>query len=249
MSLIANMNNGVTRTSVNISEIRTNPLNRVSIDDEKVKSIAWSIQQVGQLENATIYIDDLGDGKKYTLIGGEQRYRAISYLVEKGAHDGMMFVNIIPKPITSRTEKQLIRDDNNQRDKTIEDKYMDILDAEEEYDFLSSQNKQPSGKKRDFVGKIIGMSGRNVDNIKKLFEGVSEDGKPIPVEKETDISTEKDQPDKDHLKSLAAELEKHYQCRIKLTKKSIQFTCSNTEELNELFSQLGIQDFIDGNLA
>lgn len=248
MGLAANLRDGgVLRTKIHCSLIRRNELNRLHIADDKVKAIAWSIQRGGQLENATVYEDDLQDGKKYTLIGGETRWRAISYLYDNGAVDGYVYVTVIPKPKTIHEERRLIRDDNLQREKTDEDIYLEILGAEDEYESLCESGERPSGKKRDFVGKCIGMSGRNVDNIKKKFSGLDSDGYPIPVESIN--KNKKEDNDKEHCKyhtqSLKNHLEKYYQCKINVTDKSVQFKCRNTEELNDLFEKLGIQDKLD----
>ncbi len=252
MGLAANLSNrGALRTKIHINEVRRNELNRQHISDEKVKAIAWSIQSRGQLENATVYEDDCNDQKKYTLIGGETRWRAIKYLYEKGASDGYMYVTVIPKPKNIYEEKSLIHDDNIQRDKTDEDLYIAICDAEEYYDYLCTINQRPTGKKRDYVGSRIGMSGRNVDNIKKKFEGLDENDKPIPVnlDDRDDTKETKTKKEDDHLKSqlkdLKVSLEKIYQCKIKVSEKGISFTCKDMDELNELFEKLGIQEAID----
>lgn len=232
---------GALRTKVHVSEIRRNKLNRLHISDTKVAALAWSMQQTGQLENATVYEDDLQDGKKYTLIGGETRWRAMCLLFDKGAVNGEFYVTIIPRPATVFEEKRLIRDDNIQRKKTDEDMYFDILDAEEEYEWLCENGKAPTGKKRDYVGKLIGMSGRNVDNIKKKFDGINPlTGYPKPVEQ--DKKKTKENP---HLKDLGLKVEKLYQCRVKVSDKSISFTCKDTDELNQLLETLGIQKQLD----
>lgn len=253
MGLAAKLGNGgALRTKIHVSEIRRNELNRLHIDEEKVKAIAWSIQQRGMLENATIYEDDLNDGKKYTLIGGETRWRAINYLFDKNASDGYMFVTIIPKPKDIVEERALIRDDNLQRSKSEEDLYIDILDAEDEYDYLTQIGKRPTGKKRDYIGMCIGKSGRHVDNIKKKFEGVDDQGKPVLADNnDEEINDNRDtsskgKKEKDiYLEDLRVSLEKMFQCRVKVTKKSVQFKCIDTEALNNLFEELGIQHRLD----
>ncbi len=252
MGLAANLSNrGALRTKVHVHEIRRNELNRQHISQEKVKAIAWSIQTRGQLENATVYEDQGEDGKKYTLIGGETRWQAISYLFEQKASDGYIYVTIIPKPKNVFEEKNLIHDDNIQRVKTDEDFYIAICDAEEYYDYLCSVDKRPTGKKRDYVGARIGMSGRNVDNIKKKFLGLDENSKPLPVDSETKSSTKETDSKKEvdelkvQLNDLRVSLEKIYQCKIKVTKRSITFNCKDTDELNNLFEELGIQENLD----
>ena len=79
-------------------------MNMYHFEDEVIDSLANSIKKYGQLENATVYEDtSKNDGCKYTLIGGESRYRAISGLSMGGGgalfyalHYPEMFVAVAP---------------------------------------------------------------------------------------------------------------------------------------------------------
>lgn len=242
MGLAGKLSKGsVLKTTAHVSEIRPNELNHYHIDNEEIIALAETIKRDGQLENGLVYIDEESeDGKKYTLIGGERRWRALTYLFENGLKDGMYDIVVLPKPKNIVEEKRLIRNANRQRVKTEEDVYLEIIDAEKEYDYLCEIGQQPKGKKRDFIGNEIGRSGKTVDNIKKKFNGVAEDGRPIKVDE-----PKKKRTGKNDFTDLRVRIEKIYQCRVKVTEKSIQFSCENTEQLNELFEKIGLQSKLD----
>ena len=100
MSLLGSMTQGKKRNiTINVEDVRPNPMNMYHFEDEVIDSLANSIKKYGQLENATVYEDtSKNDGCKYTLIGGESRYRAIISLVEKGEHEGNFNVTVVDKP-------------------------------------------------------------------------------------------------------------------------------------------------------
>lgn len=240
MGLASKLSKGVLKTAAHVSEIRANELNHYHIDNDEIIALAETIKVDGQLANGLVYLDDRGDGKKYTLIGGERRWRAITYLYENGVKDGMYDIVVLPKPKNIVEEKRLIRNANRQRVKSEEDVYLEIIDAEKEYDYLCEIGKQPKGKKRDFIGNEIGRSGKTVDNIKKKFDGIGEDGRPVKVEE-----PKKKKPVKKDFSDLRVRIEKIYQCKVKVTEKSIQFNCENTEQLNELFEKIGLQSKLE----
>lgn len=157
----------IKRKAVNVSEVRPNSHNFYPIDEVVVDSIAESILEFGQLENATVYEDDLNDGCRYTLIGGETRWRAVCLNVERGLSDGEFQVVVIEKPKDLTAEVELIREDNKQRDKDKKTRLAEIKAVEEQYEYLKSQGQKPEGLKRDWIGKRIGISGRQVANLLK----------------------------------------------------------------------------------
>ena len=100
---------------ISVSEVRMNELNYYPSDDEMVTSLSEHIARDGQLENATVYCEQKNDGRIYTLIGGETRYRAICKLVEEGRSNGDFKVEVIEKPDNMQEELRLITEDNVQR--------------------------------------------------------------------------------------------------------------------------------------
>ncbi len=120
MSLLGSMTQGKKRNiTINVEDVRPNPMNMYHFEDEVIDSLANSIKKYGQLENATVYEDtSKNDGCKYTLIGGESRYRAIISLVEKGEHEGNFNVTVVDKPNENDDELEMLLHDNIQRHKT-----------------------------------------------------------------------------------------------------------------------------------
>ena len=169
MSLISKMSEGKKRNIIiNVEDVRPNPKNMYQFEEEMISSLAQSIKKYGQLENATVYEDtSFNDGMKYTLIGGESRYRAIISLVELGQHDGSFNVTVVDKPNDNIDEMEMLLHDNLQRHKTKETLKKEIEMYEEIYQKLVANGKRPNGEKRDWIGLQIGISGRTVDRFKK----------------------------------------------------------------------------------
>ena len=156
---------------VSVADVRINELNFYPSTEEMISSLSEHIKSEGQLENATVYVEEKDDGRVYTLIGGETRYRAICKLVEEGRSNGDFKVEVIDKPRNIQEELSLITADNVQRKKTIDIRYYEILKLEEIYNQFE---EKPDGKKRDWICQMLGISGRMVDNIKKKFSENSE---------------------------------------------------------------------------
>ena len=87
---------------VNIDDVRINCLNEAIYDDaenEFITALMNSIRRDGQFENAIAYASDIDrngikDGRKYTLLGGNTRYLAISRLRESGEGDGYINISV-----------------------------------------------------------------------------------------------------------------------------------------------------------
>lgn len=171
---------------ISVKDIRINKGNFYDIEDENIKQLADLLLKNG-VNNGRVYYEDLGDGRHYTLIGGEQRYRALCYLYEQGKHDGLYNVLVSKKPKDKDEETLLIIEDNFQRTKSIEDRKKEIerlsviydkfkaadkeLDIKMKAEDLSEEQRQqlednrniPKGMlKRDWIQSKIGISGRQI---------------------------------------------------------------------------------------
>ena len=175
MTLLSSMtrNLGMTKR-VSINEVRINRLNEAVYDDASDDIIAGlmnSILENGQMENAIAYestvdFDGETDGCKYTLLGGNTRYLAIKKLHDEGKGDGYINISIVAKPEDKFSELEFLVKSNIQRKKTAEERYNEVLIIEKLYNRL--ENK-PAGKKRDWIGKQLGISGRYVDKLINKF--------------------------------------------------------------------------------
>lgn len=228
-------NNKSNTIIVSINDIRVNPYNKFSMPEEKIKALALSIYNQKQLSPLVLYYDDLGDGKHYTLLSGETRFRGMKELYnmntpEKEWHNGNVEATLVNKPKNELDEKIMIVEANNQRDMTDEDYYFIIKTYEEEYNMLKANAQKPNMDKRDYVGKKLGKTGRWVTIIKNKIEGKSE--KTIKTA---------NSGRQEYNKKFASEIAKKYNFLTTVSAKSITFKCCDTDELNSLLAQLGIE--------
>ena len=243
MSLAKTLNKGKQKTKIHINDIRENPDNYYDFKQEEIAALANSILEHGQIHNGLVYEETGSDGKHYTLLSGAKRYRAISLLYnsnteDKIVHDGYMDVLVQEKPKNKYVMKDVIGDANLQRRPTHETLYKEIKEKEEFYDYLVSIGKRPEQNKREYIGSALGITGRQVTNIKNKYEGKSEKTKNIEKSSRQEYN-----------KKFAKEIKKKYQFNTTVTAKSITFKCDNTEELNEFLKYVGINlkyDFIKG---
>lgn len=181
MALLESMSRDLSRAQrISINEVRINMLNNALYDEaseDMIQGLMESIKKHGQMENAIGYEDiydangDI-DGYKYTLVGGNTRYLAISKLYEQGEGDGYINMTIIDKPENYVDELEVMITNNMQRKKTSEERYHEVQVIEKKYDLLE---EKPAGTKRDWIGSQLGISGRYVDKLINKFN-------PRPVE-------------------------------------------------------------------
>ena len=177
MSLLSSMTRdlGITKR-VSINDVRLNNLNFYDYQESVIDSLADSILENGQMENAIAYessVDYEGqvDGCNYTLLGGHTRYLAICKLYENGMGDGRINISVVEKPNNVNDELALIMENNVQRKKSAEVRYNEIQMWSKIYEELE---ERPRGTKRDWIGAKIGMSGRGVDKIINKIENASQ---------------------------------------------------------------------------
>ena len=219
MSLRSAMSGGKTYKVVNLKDIRVNEKNFYEIGE--IEALADLLEKNG-VNNGRVYYEDLGDGKHYTLIGGEQRYKALTYLTEQGRHDGTYHVLVVEKPRDEDEENLLIIEDNFQRTKSKEDRKHEIEILSAVYDKWKEMDNDsddefkriPSGtKKRDWIASKVGLKGRQVQEyLTGSYTG----------DENSDISDSKD--DNDSSSSDASDSEKTFTEKdlLKLLKKMVK---------------------------
>lgn len=185
---------------IHINDIRANKDNFYEIDAE-IEKLANLILK-NDVNNGKVFYEDLNDGKHYTLVGGEQRYRAITYLYLRGQHDGLYPVRVIEKPKSKDDEILAIIEDNFQRTKSVDDRKKEIQKLSEVYDnykvldklvdkelnenkelsseaktMLEEKRKLPKGMlKRDWIHTKTGLSPRQVQEyLTGVYSEVSVD--------------------------------------------------------------------------
>ncbi|MCR1960739.1 hypothetical protein CWE04_05165 [Thomasclavelia cocleata] len=157
-----------------IDDVRINCLNEAVYDEaenEFIGALMNSIRDDGQFENAIAYASEVDrngeiDGRKYTLLGGNTRYLAISKLRDAGEGDGYINISVVNKPESTREELEMIVKNNIQRKKKPEERFHEIKIMEKIYELI---DEKPAGTKRDWIGNQLGISGRYVDKLIKQF--------------------------------------------------------------------------------
>lgn len=233
MSLNELMSGSKKVIKMHVNDIRLNRNNKYDLTE--IEALAKTIKDNGQLENGVGYYEDRGDGKKVTLVAGHRRHSAISLLYGRNETDGMMDIKIVDKPQTTIEEELLIVRANNQRRKTKEQRLREVDVALRYFESLTEEEKpsfSDNYKLRDYIGELIGMTGRQAQKYLNTLRG----------------KKEKETVSKDNtylLTDLKHKLEHQYQCKIRVTEHSIAFSCQNTDELNKLFETLGIQEVLE----
>lgn len=153
---------------VHISEIRVNPLNFYAHYDEEdiyVDRMADSIKEYGQFENAVVYIDkSLDDGKTYTLLSGELRFKAIKKLFEQGIKNDLIHVKIVDKPESKSDEMiRIIRNNSiRSQSKEVLEKIVPVL--EQLWQHMVKKKTAPKGRFVEWASALIGVSPRSITN-------------------------------------------------------------------------------------
>jgi ParB/RepB/Spo0J family partition protein len=134
--------------NLTIAQIQPSTLNpRKFFNDTTIEELAQSIKTDGLLQNLVV-LKPKGKTKKFSLIAGERRFRAISYLIEKGELD---------KDFPVRVEiKENLSDDEALRIATVENVQRENLSPLEEAEAIAVLVK--NGEELDNIVAQIGFS-------------------------------------------------------------------------------------------
>lgn len=231
MSLAKTLSKGKEKTQIHINDIRENDKNDYQINEDEVNALALSIKTYGLLHNVVVYREESAfDNKHYTLISGAKRFRAVSLLYADGQHDGYIDATIDEKNENEIVEQDKINAANLYRRPSHETLYKEIKQKESYYEYLVAQGQRPELNKRDYVGQALGISGRQVTNIKNEFE--------------KEKGPKKEDTYNNYLKDCSKQIKENYHIDVKLSRKGITLPVRNTEEMNLILSKLGIENQI-----
>lgn len=161
--------NGVpegTTQIVSVMDVRRNPQNFFRTHSEEEELI---IQQEAdkQLHEPQIialvgYEDHQDDGKRYTLLSGEKRWRAALFNYENGRGKELIRLQVVPKPKSVDEEVKLIIGFNNQ---TNFSKEIISEAVKKMYNILSKEHPEYSPTKlSESIAPFVGVSDRQVRN-------------------------------------------------------------------------------------
>lgn len=167
----------MTVQTLTIAQIQPSVLNpRKFFDDTTIEELAQSIKTDGLLQNLVV-AKPKGKAKKYNIIAGERRFRAISYLIEKGELDKDFPVSV--------EIKENLTDDEALRIATVENVQRENLSPLEEADALAALVK--NGEELD---NIVAQTGLSVATIRRrlMLLNLTEKVKEALAEKKITLS-------------------------------------------------------------
>ncbi len=205
---------------ISVSKIRVNPVNfyAENADEEiYVDQMADLIEEWGQDVNAVVYLDDSqDDGKTYTLLSGERRFKAISKLFDQNQGDGMIHVKIVDKPESMDSEMLQIITKNANRNKSKEVREHEVQILSEIWQHMVDENRAPKGRFVEWAATQIGVSPRTVTNYlksSKTKQSESHEDSLSSEEKEEEIQVE-------DLKEYEELLQERFNHPVKISKSS-----------------------------
>lgn len=160
-----------------ISQIQPSVLNpRKFFNDTTIEELAQSIKTDGLLQNLVV-LKPKGKSKKYSIIAGERRFRAVSFLIEKGELDKDF-------PVAVEIRENLT-DEDTLRLATIENVQRENLSPLEEANALAALVQ--NGEKLD---EILAQTGLSVATVRRrlLLLKLSEQAKGALAEKKITLS-------------------------------------------------------------
>ncbi len=258
MPLLDNMSEGNSFKKISVDQIRPNRMNfyaHLNDEDEEiyVNDMAEQLLDYGQDSNGVVYLDtSIDDGKMYTLLAGERRWKAIKKNFEENKGDGLFMVKIVPKPESETDEKIHLIMNNAQRNKTKEVKKTEVEVLSECWNELVEQGKKPKGRKREWIAKGMGMSPRQVQEYLtgSLADDENEGEVEIDVgglqlgEDETNEQT-MTSADEETLKMIEKNLRESTGRKVKISKKcAITFYAQNDdmEDMYTILNDLGFTE-------
>lgn len=247
------MSGGEKKLKVHVSEIRRNERNFYAVvsenEEENVENLATILREDGQDDNGVVYEDtSLNDGKKYTLLAGERRWKAITKNYENGLGDGMYEVKVVRRPADEIDELMRIVRNNAQRNKTKEVRAAEVKAMEVIWDGLVARGEKPEGKKRDWIGANIGLSPRRVQEYMTGEESDIGNDEANPEEGGNTATRRRNQPplssaDAEYLRNLQKNLSESTGRKVKISKSfGITFYPNGFDDITTVLSDLGFTE-------
>lgn len=148
--------------TIDIREIYSNSKNFYSCDD--IERLAESILQFGLMENLTVMKETslAGSVKKYKIIAGERRWRALNLLAEQGHLEFLRVTCVVKEKMDEDQEILHLITANQYRKKTFREQAAEIIHVKE------AMKGQQSGRIRDTVSQITGISGTKIAQIEAI---------------------------------------------------------------------------------
>lgn len=235
---------GIKNLSVNSIRCNENNFYAHGSDEEELIDQMKELLKKGQASNILVYEDtEPEDGKRYTLISGERRYKAMVRLMESGESDGLISAKVVEKPATKEEEMLQLISGNAQRSKSTEVRRKEIQTLQEIWN-EKKKRKETQGRFVEWAGALTGMSARSVANYLQTPEEIIEtDSGPIETTAELDPQMQAKEALTARLDELSEALTEKYPNadKIKISPSmTVTIKCSEIGPLENLIEDLGL---------
>lgn len=168
------MDSTTNNTEIDLSSIRTNPLNffaQTSEEESFIQSQMVAIKRDGQIEPVIVYFDDeIDDEKVYTLLGGERRFKALLRLHKEDPNSfDSIQAKVINRPETKEEEVRTIMSLNANRD-SLAVKWEVIHRLHDMWEKREEFNINFSGRFEEWAEQMSGWKQRTITRYWKMTE-------------------------------------------------------------------------------
>ena len=155
----------ITPHAIDIREIYSNSRNFYACSD--IEQLAQSIKCFGLMENLTVVDRPNGDGKRYRIVAGERRWRALKMLAEQGHTEFCRVTCVIidGKELDDNQEMLRLIAANQYRQKTFTEQSEEIRQIKQ---ILQNDPTAEGGRIRDAVSRLTGISGTKIAQIEAI---------------------------------------------------------------------------------
>ncbi|KYG89989.1 hypothetical protein A0U40_09705 [[Bacillus] sp. KCTC 13219] len=168
-----------------LERIQPSPRNNYSVDD--VEELKASIELLGLQQNLVVRIKDDGT---YELISGHRRYKAMQELYSAGNKDFSKAPCKIEKSTDDiQAELQLILANSTTRILTDAEKTQQAARLHELLQTLQDNGYQLTGRKREIVAELMGVSSAQVQRMESINKNLNEELKEEFAKENINITT------------------------------------------------------------
>ena len=219
---------------ISLNEIRPNKLNLQFDTNEEVRLFAEEVYlQGGIIEPLHAYRDETDN--KWVLLSGHKRYYAclINLRNYKDAQSNVPVI-IEQKPEDEIIERLRLDEFNQSRNYDDDKLLIRAKNLYEIYTALAARGEKPSGEKRKWFAKKLSCGEKKAERFIHIIEGRYD-------EKETKL---KNAPNRQY-EDVRIHLQRKLNTKVKITKNTISFSYSDTEDFNRLLELLGYENIVN----
>ena len=236
---------------VSIYDIELNELNPLQDSEEAITEFADAIYEEGQIRSPlNVYRNKEGSGKKYRLLGGHRRLRALLLNAERYGDAQKMVPVIIEKNSSDEIEEKMkILELNEHRSLTPEQEKIIVREYLNVYRQLESNGQKPKGQVRKWIASRMNIGEKKAEKYIHELEGYrrkrNEDpeGSDVGTNEENNSETVLQSAEKEHRKEIIKKISDYFGWKVKDNGSSICIKYKNNKNEDGFYSVLNILGF------